>query len=76
MAGEERGEAAIAVCAGEPTDDAIGIMLVARAVCASEATAPQRRIDFGNGGTASRNVPAVECWGLPCLPGPSINVHA
>ena len=35
-------------------------MLVLRAVRASKAAAPQRRIDLGNGGTPSRNIPAVE----------------
>ena len=57
---EERDETTVLVGAAEPSGDTVGIMLVARALRAGEAAAPKRGIDLGNGGTPSRNVPAVE----------------
>ena len=48
------------VGARQPSGDAIGGVLVGPAILLGEATAPQRRIDFGDGRAPDRNIPTVE----------------
>jgi hypothetical protein len=52
---QERGKAAIPVSARQPIGYAIGIVLVALAPLVGEATAPQCRIDLGDGRAPARD---------------------
>jgi len=57
---QEPGEAPIAICERQPGCDAERVVLVAGAVCPSEAAAPQGGIDFSDRGPAGRHLPPVE----------------
>ena len=57
---QQRPKAAIPVGAGEPSGDAIGVVLVRRAALGRKAAAPQRRVDLGEGRTPHRDSPTVE----------------
>jgi hypothetical protein len=65
----ERREAAVPVSSGKPSGDAVGVVLIAGPILARERSAPERRIDLGDGQTPGGYTQPLN--GQKCTRGPS-----